>query len=447
MDIKIFKEKLFKKALENGFTDCEIYYYSGKSQKISILNGEIEKFDNATSGGLSFRGFYNNKVGYSYTEQLSESIIDKLIQYAKENSEIINDEEKEEIYIGDKQYTPVKTFYEEIENIDLDTLIEKALAIEKATLNYDNRIISCNHCIVGKSFSHVYISNTKGLELNKKENYIMAYAGALAKENNIIKSGIDIICAFNINDINPTLIGENAAKKAISYLDATSLPSKNYNIIFENECFSDLLSCFLGNFYAENVQKGFSLLKNKLNQKIANDKITILDEPLMENGYSSSSFDSEGVACYNKTIVENGVLKTYLYNLKTAKKDGVKSTGNGFKNGYKGKVSISTTNFYIKNGDKPLDTLLEDLKDGIYITEISGLHAGVNSISGDFSILSNGYLIENGKKVKSVEQITVAGNFYDMLLNIKDIANDLKFTLNGVGSPSIFVGTLSVSGE
>ena len=447
MDIKVFKDKLFKKALENGFSDCEVYYYSGKSLKVSVLKGEIEKFDNATSGGLSFRGFYNGKIGYSYTEQICEDVIDSLIQYAKENSLIINDEEKEEIYIGDKNYTPIKTFYENLEDVDVDILIEKALQIEKASLDYDQRIVSCNYCIVGKASSQIYISNNKGLELNKKDNYVIAYAGALAKENDNLKSGMEIVAGFDINDIDPVYIGQTASKKALSYLGATSLPSKKYNIVFENECFTDLFSCFIDSFCAESVQKGFSLLKGKLNEKIANDIITILDEPLKENGYNSNSFDSEGVACYNKTVVENGILKTYLYNLKTAKKDGVKSTGNGFKSGYKGKIGISPTNFYIKNGTKPLDKLFEDVKDGIYITEMSGLHAGVNDISGDFSILASGYLIEDGKKSKAVEQITIAGNFYNMMLDIKDIANDLKFDLSGVGSPSIFVGELSVSGE
>ena len=447
MDINIFKEKLFKKALQEGFTDFEIYYYSGKSISINVLKGDIEKFTNNTSGGLSFRGFYNGKMGYSYTEKISEDAIDSLLQYAKENSEIISEEEKEEIYKGDDSYTPVKSFHQELEDVDVDVLIEKALAMEKAVLSYDDKITSCNHCMIGKSYSELYISNTKGLCLTDKSNYIMAYASALAKENDDVKSGMEIKASFSLDDIDENYIGKTAAKKALSYLGAKSLPSKKYNIIFENETFTDLFSCFIGNFCAESVQKGFSLLKGKLNEKIAPDNITIVDEPLLENGYSSSSFDSEGVACYNKTIVEKGVLKTYLYNLKTAKKDGVKSTGNGFKGGYKGKIGISPTNFYIKNGKTPLDTLFNNVEKGIFITGLSGLHAGVNNISGDFSALASGYLIENGKKTKPVEQITIAGNFYNMMLNIKDIADDLKFSLSGVGSPSVFVGELSVSGD
>lgn len=447
MDIKNFKKQLFKKAKDEGFLDCEIYYYSSKSIKISVLNGDIEKFDNQTIGGLSFRGFFNDKIGYAYTEKIDDNTIDSLIKYAKENSEIINEEEKEEIYLGDNNYTPVKTFYEDLENTDVDILINKALQIEKSALEYDKRIVSCNYCIVGKSSSEIYISNTKGLELSKKENYVLAFASAISKDGEDIKSGTEIIATFDINEIDPTYIGKKASEKAISCLGAKSLPSKNYNIVFENKCFTDLLSCFLDNFCAESVQKGFSLLKGKLNEKIASDIITIVDEPLLEKGFNSNSFDSEGVACYNKTVVENGILKTYLYNLKTAKKDGVKSTGNGFKGGYKGKIGISPTNFYIKNGNKSLDTILNDVNEGIYITDLSGLHAGVNAISGDFSILATGYLIENGIITKSVEQITIAGNFYNMLKNIKDISNDLKFSINGIGSPSVYIGSLSVSGE
>lgn len=447
MDIKTFKEKLFNKAMENGFSDCELYYSNSKSIKISVFKGDIENFQNAASGGVSFRGFFDGKIGYSYVEKIDDSIVDNLIKYAKENAEIINEEEKEEIYIGDKDYKEVKTYYEDLEKIEVDTLIEKCLEMEKSVFDYDERITGCNYCVISKVSGETYIANTKGLELNKKGNYIFAYTNALAKDGEDIKSGMEVFAGFDINEINPKEIGRKASKKAISSLGAKSLKSGKYNIVFENECFTNLLSCFLGNFYAENIQKGFSLLKGKLNKQIASPLITVLDEPLMEKGYSSSSFDSEGVACFNKTIIENGILKTYLYNLKTAKKDGVKSTGNGFKDSYKGKISTSFTNFYIKNGEKTLYEILQNASNGIYVTDLSGLHSGVNSISGDFSLLSEGFLIENGKITLPIEQITIAGNFYEMFKNIKDIASDLKFSTSGIGSPSIYIGELMVAGE
>lgn len=447
MDIKIFKEKLFDLAKKEGFSEYEIYYSSGKGLKVSVFKGELEKFENAKSGGVSFRGVYNGKMGYSYSEKLDETVIPDLIKYAKENSEIINEEEKEEIYSGDKEYKEVKTYYEDLEKVEVDELINKCLEMEKAVFSYSDKIIGCNYCSASMSSGEMYIANSKGLELKKKGNYLVAFTSALAKDGEEIKSGVEVFAGFDINDFNPKKIGEKASEKAISNLGAKSVKSQNYNIVFENECFTDLFSCFIDSFFAESVQKGFSLLKGKLNKKITSDLITITENPLMEKGYSSTPFDSEGVACFNKTVVEKGILKTYLYNLKSAKKDDVKSTGNGFRGGFKGKVSTSITNFYIENGQTEVDEILKNVENGIYIKELSGLHAGVNGISGDFSLLAEGFLIENGKITKPVEQITIAGNYFEMMKNIKQLGNDLKFSTSGIGSPTIFVGELAVSGE
>lgn len=447
MDIKNFKEKLFNTAKEEGFSEYEIYYSNGKSLKVSVFKGELEKFDNAKSGGVSFRGVYNGKMGYSYSEKIDESVIPFLIKYAKENAEIINEDEKEEIYAGDSKYEEIKTYYEDIEKIEVDELINKCLEMEKAVFSYSDKISGCNYCSVAKSSGETYIANSKGLELSKKGNYILAYTNALAKDGEEIKSGMEIFAGFDINEFDPKKIGENASKKAIANLGAKSVKSSKYNIVFENECFTELFSCFIDSFFAENVQKGFSLLKGKLNQQISSDLITILENPLMEKGYGSTSFDSEGVACFNKSVVEKGILKTYLYNLKSAKKDGVKSTGNGFKGGFKGSIGTNVTNFYIKNGKTDFNEMIKNVSNGIFIKELSGLHAGVNGISGDFSLLAEGFLIENGKITTPVEQITIAGNYFEMMKNIKDLANDLKFSTSGVGSPSIFVGELDIAGE
>ncbi|MGL6100882.1 MAG: metallopeptidase TldD-related protein, partial [Fusobacteriaceae bacterium] len=159
----------------------------------------------------------------------------------------------------------------------------------------------------------------------------------------------------------------------------------------------------------------------------------------------SASFDAEGVPTKPKNLIENGILKTYLYNLKTAKKDGVESTGNAAKGGYKGTMGISSFNLYLEKGDESFETLLNRIENGILITGFSGLHSGLNSISGDFSLATEGFLIKNGKVEKPLNQITAAGNFFDLLNNIECIGDDLKFNLSGVGSPSLIVKNISIS--
>ena len=171
-----------------------------------------------------------------------------------------------------------------------------------------------------------------------------------------------------------------------------------------------------------------------------------MDDPLLLEGLEARPFDAEGVPSKAHTIVENGVFKTFLHNLKTAYKDGVETTGNASKAGYASAVHVSPSNFYIKPGSKSFDELLAEMGDGVVITDVAGLHAGANPVSGDFSLLSKGYVVKDGKREKPIEQITVAGNFYDLLKNARAMADDLDFPLGGMGCPSIDVGELSISG-
>ena len=140
------------------------------------------------------------------------------------------------------------------------------------------------------------------------------------------------------------------------------------------------------------------------------------------------------------------MFRTFLHNLKTARKDGVATTGNARKVGYASSVHVAPTNFYLKPGKRTPEEMLREIGEGLVITEVSGLHAGANPISGDFSLLAKGYAFREGRREKPVEQITVAGNFYELLMAVRELANDLTFPMGGVGSPSVDVGELSVSG-
>ena len=157
-------------------------------------------------------------------------------------------------------------------------------------------------------------------------------------------------------------------------------------------------------------------------------------------------FDDEGVPSATHTVVEDGVFRTFLHNLKTARKDGVATTGNARKVGYASAVYVTPTNFYLKPGKRTLDDMLRGIGEGLVITEVSGLHAGANPISGDFSLLAKGYTFREGRREKPVEQITVAGNFYELLSAVRELASDLTFPMGGIGCPSVDVGELSVSG-
>ena len=190
-----------------------------------------------------------------------------------------------------------------------------------------------------------------------------------------------------------------------------------------------------------------SLLSGKEGESIASPAVTLMDDPLLPGGYGSCPFDAEGSAARTKAVIDQGVLKTLLHSRKTARKQGVETTGNAARMSYASPITVAPTNYYFQPGEKDLATLMADMGDGLVITEVSGLHAGADPISGDFSLLSKGYTVEGGKRGHAVEQITVAGNFDRLLKSIRAVAPDLYFFGSSIGSPSVDVGTLVVSGK
>lgn len=442
-----FKNKLFEAAAANDISDIELFFLSSKSDSVSVYKANVENFESSSKSGIGVRGLYNGVMGYYYSEIVEDKDIPNIIDSIKQNAGIIDSGDEEFIFGGSESYAKVNVYNEELNSYSVDDKISAAIEMEKIALEYDPRIKSVSSSVVASGESEVYISNSKGLELSEKSNYLMAYVELIAEENGSTKEKGEIWIGNKPSDLDVAKVAKNAADKAISALGGSSVPSGIKNVIMQNEVFAEILGCFASSFYAESVQKGFSLLKGKIGEKIAADIVTISDDPLLEDGRSTTAFDSEGVATYNKTVVENGVLTTYLYNLKSAHKDGVESTGNGFKSSYKGTVNTSATNFYIKGGNVDISTLKKKLNNGLIINDIAGLHSGANVITGDFSLAASGFLVEKGEIIRPVEQITIASNFFELLQNIEEIGNDLYFTSYGMGSPSVLVKDINVSGE
>ncbi len=446
MEKKDFLNKVLAYGLQKGFAECEVFYRGGRSFEVLILEGEVANYENSRQEGLSFRGNINGRTGYAYTEQLTEDAIPFLVETAKENAALLSPEDMEELYEGEESYPQLAGVDERLERLRVDEKIEAAKRMEAAALAGAEEIASLDYCVLGTDLSEIAIKNTKGLDVSFGKNFATAFVSAIAKKGDETKTGSYFWKDQNWRGFHPETTGREAARRAASHLGAASVPSGKYDVILDVKAMVALLGAFGGVFFAENVQKGFSLLQDKVGQAIASEKVTLRDDALLEGGYASTPFDSEGVSGKNKAVIEEGVLKTLLYNRKSAKKDGVPSTGNGFKAGLTGAVKTACTNFYLAQGEKPRETLFTELGDGLFITGLMGLHAGTNTVSGEFSLSAEGFLVEHGAIGRAVEQITIAGNFYHLLECIESVGNDLFFGPSGVGSPSVLVRKMDIAG-
>lgn len=439
--------KLFEQGRNMGFSDMEILTNENESFEVKIYEQQIDSYKVTDSKGMGFRGVYDNKMGYSYTEKLAEDSIEILLREAMQNAMINDSPDQDVIFEGSKEYVKTDNYFPQLDKVTVEEKIQFAKDMESIAKGMDNRIKSCPYCFFGSGSGKSALVNSKGLDLNDKGNSIYCYMEALAQDGEDLSDGFSFCFENSFSDFKPENLAKEAVEKAISYLGAKPIPSDTYKAVILNTVSSDILSAVNSCFSARAVQKNMSSLKGKLGTKVASKAVTIVDDPFLPGQSGTSSFDGEGVATKYKEVIKEGVLKTYLHNMKTAKIDKTESTGNASRS-YKSNIGVAPTNLYFTKGDMLFAELLKEMGEGIVITEVSALHSGFNAISGDFSLPAKGYTVKNGEKEKFFRQITVSGNYFDMLKDVLAAGDDLTFGTNGnIGSPSLLISKISVAGE
>lgn len=450
MEIREFKDRVFAAGAAAGLGDMEIYVSRSKDFSTRIFQKEVDDYTVSVEQGVGFRARFAAKVGYAYVEILDEDSVELLVTGAKANAQIIDSEDEIEFFEGSESYPEVVAYSEDLEAVSAEEKIEFAKALEIEAFASDERVSMVNWAMTGYGETENYIANTKGLEQSFRRNGAYSYVSAVVCEGEQVKTGGRMMFDNDWKRFDAKKLAQQAVHEATSLLGASSVVSGDYRVLLRYDVARDLLATFASVFSAEAVQKGLSLLGGKLGQPIASPLVTLVDDPLLKNGAASASFDGEGVATRTKRVIEQGELGTFLHNLKTAKKDGVESTGNASRASFKSPVGISPTNFFIEPGELDYDELVKRLGDGIIIIDVQGLHSGANPVSGDFSLGAYGYLVENGQITRAVDQITVAGNFFKLLETVEQVGLDLEFGSPGfsgnVGSPSLIISQLAIAG-
>jgi len=441
MNPQAFADRLLEMAGEQGVSPAEITLSSSESFSVRVRAGKLEDYKVSDRFRLTMRGCWQGRIGTAGTQALDEESLHMLIQGVKESAELIETDEQDEILPPDDHYDTVCNSSDAVRAVTAQQKIALAMEIDRLVSGADERLTP-DATVVASSEETFSLRNTLGLNLTHSSNVIYAYASCLAREGEKAATGFKLLWGYSLDDVGAQAIAQGCAEDALSKLGAGRMKSGATPVVIRNNAMGDLLTTFSGVFSADNAQKGMSLLAGKEGAVIASPAVTMTDDPLMPFGMGSCPFDREGAATVTKNIIENGVLTTLLHNRKTAKKAGVKTTGNAAGSG-----RVAPSNLYIVPGEADADDLLEKLGDGLLVTEVSGLHAGANPISGDFSLLARGWEVRGGKRIRAVEQITVAGNFYRLLEDIVCVGSDLLFEGSPIGSPSVLVKTLSVAGE
>ena len=448
MDFNAFKEEVIAQCKALGISEYELYYECGSSTSVGAFQHEINEFSSSEDGGVCFRCIVDGKMGYASTQCLSREEARTLVISAADNASVLETEDPIFLGEGGQEYETLHrdayalpTTEEMIETV-LDTQ-EKLYAADPAVID------GCQSQVISES-SEIYMYNSKGLDLHYQNDLSGVLAVAVVTNGQEMANDYQIKLG-SLSSIDNKALVEKAAASAIRKLGGDPAPTGQYPVVFDSEAMSDLLATFSGIFSSEAAQKGLSKFAEAEGTVVAAPIVTIVDDPFHPENPMPMNFDAEGSPTHRKFIIEKGRLNTLMYNLKTASKAGRKTTGNASKSGYDGPVGLSPFSFVLEGGEKSEEELLKEVGNGVYINSLNGLHAGADPISGDFSLQSAGFLIENGVKTRAVKSFTVAGNFYQLLKDIAAVANNSHLPSpmghTAFGAPTTVVNGLSVAGK
>ena len=447
MEFSKIKEILVEEANKLGVTEYDIYFSKSESVSAETLKQEISSFSSSNGIGVSFRCVRNGKFGYASSELITPDEVRGLVAKAYENALYIESDDEAVIFRGSEHYEKVENPV--LPDVSMAELKNIALDIQKAAYAASEHVVDGTQSGVGMARETVDVYNSYGLELHEEINAYQYLVMAVVNKDG--ESEQEFEYRFDTSFDKATEIAKPVVEDALSKVGAGQVTSGSYDLVLSGKMMATMLATFSGAFSAKNAQLGLSLFAGKEGSAVAADFITVTDDPFSDKMLCQKAFDAEGVATCRKNVIENGVLNTLLYDLATAKKAGKETTANASRGSYAAPTTISPYFLYINEGSKTLDELLASAENGIYITELKGLHAGANPVTGDFSLESAGYRIANGKLAGAVKSFTIAGNFYELLKSIDSLSNEVELAHPGIGrgfgSPAALWKKVSVAGK
>jgi PmbA protein len=436
-------EKLIRAAKAAGADAADALLVESVSSSVSYRLGKLEDVERAESSDLGLRVFVGERVAFVSSTDLSVRGVSELPERAVAMARLA----PEDKFAGLAPADRLAATYPDLDIEDhsepsAEILIERARAVEGAALSIKGITNSEGG---GASFgrSAVALATSTGFFGHYAATSHSVGVSVVAGEGTAMETDHDSSSARHaINLESPEVVGHRAGERTVARLNPRKMKSQAMPVIFDPRVSAGLLGHFAGAISGSSIARGVSFLKDRMGEAVFAPGITIVDDPHRLRGLRSKPYDGEGVRNRRMALVERGVLKTWLLDCASAKQLGLQTTGHAAR-GTGGPPSPSTTNLYMEPGAVAPQVLMEDIREGFYVTDLMGM--GVNGVTGDYSRGASGFLIENGKISYPVAGLTTAGNLKDMFRHLVP-ANDLVFRY-GTNAPTLRVEGMTVAGS
>jgi PmbA protein len=448
MNLETAAARAVEIALNAGAGDAEAWAEETVSRHVRVYEGAVESLSDAGGRGLGLRAFEDGRSGYAYGTDLSEEGLAELARAARGAAEVVDPDEHgglpEEFGASEVEglHSPALADWSTARKVDLALAVETAARAREGVTQVETVVYS-------DAEGRVAIANSRDFSAAYESSQAWSYASAFAGEGADLMTGLGVGLGRDPGALDPEAIGDEAAERALSLVGARAPETRRCPVVLDTFVAASFAGFIGGMLSAEAVQRGRSLFAGKEGEEVADASFALVDDGTDSQGPSSAPFDGEGSPTRRTPLIEGGRVRSFLFDARTARKAARGTTGNASRGSYRSAPSVGSTNLILEPGAQSFEDLVRQAGDGLYVTDVAGLHSGVNPVSGTFSVGASGRLIEDGELGRPVRELTIASDLVTMLRAVDGVGRASRWVPFGgsVKAVPLLVAEMSVSGS
>lgn len=425
----------------------EVVLGRGSSTTVKVYGGEIESLTSADSSGAGIRVITGGRVGFAHCGTLDPHVLDEVLAEARDNAEFGEVDEFNGLAEPDGVAVVANDAWSDrVLEFPVDDKIAMALDLERRVLGADERIVSSRSTTYGDGWGQSVIVSTTGIRGADRSSSCAVSTQPLATQGDETQIGFGYQVGRDPSALDVAAASAEAVERATRLLGAVKPPSARMTILLEPRLALTLLGIVAGMMSGDSVLRGRSPFADRLGESVASPLLTLTDDPTRSESIACTELDGEGLACRPNPLIVGGVLDRFLYDSYSGRRSGQGSTGSAVRS-TRGLPSVGVQLLVMEPGTRSFADLIASIDMGLYVNSFSGLHSGVNPVSGDFSVGADGLMIRNGAIAEPVRELTVASTLQRLLGDISEVGGDFEWERSGDGGCSLVIEDVSISGS
>ena len=432
----------------------EVYVVRGSETEVRAYEGSVESLTSADSSGVGIRVVLEgaeeegSRLGFAWAGSLDPAVTEAALADARDNARYATPDPDVVLARPDGASVVEQDLWDDgVTATPMEDKIALALELERATRAADDRVRQVSSADYSDERAEMALASTTGIRSSARRTTAFVSVDAIAGVGADTQTGTGFSVGRAPSDLDPDEAMGEAVQRATRLLGAQKAQSGRYTVVFDPRVVSTLLSVMASALSGEAVVKGRSFFAGRIGESVANAAVTLVDDPTDSRAFSASTYDAEGLACRRNVLISDGMLRMFVFDTVSARRAQMQSTGSAVRGGFAGTPSAGCRALVLQPGTKGADDILASVGDGLYVQSVTGIHSGVNTVSGDFSVGAEGLMIRAGALAEPVREVTVASTLQRMLQSIVEIGGDLRWLPGSAAGQTLAIADMQLSGE